>query len=61
MILQTDAVFKSTVKIVLMSDMVTTSGRFNLTNTTQEAVSGLLAMKQQQSQKHCLLLESQLT
>jgi hypothetical protein len=39
------AVFKSTVRIVLMSDTVTTSGRFNLTNITQVVVSGLHAMK----------------
>jgi hypothetical protein len=41
MILQTDAVYKSTVRIDLMSDMATTSGRFNLISTTQVEVSGL--------------------
>jgi hypothetical protein len=57
MILQTDAVYKLTVKIVLMSDMVTTSGKFNLINITQEVVSGLLVMKSIESMLTWRLLE----
>jgi hypothetical protein len=45
MILSTDADYKSTDKTDLMRDMVTISGRFNLTNTTQEVPSGLCELK----------------